>query len=173
MPKSGAIKSNRGAEPEQVVALRVVCKAPPDPDRHGAEFGLQDNSTTTAWVLHPGKRRSNSDFVFECRVRVRRNARTGEPNFLGDFVHGSADKRFLYLSWRAKECGLGKPKSPSSCWQRRMKIHLSTINWELIDQAMQSGGVLEAAVEGTGKDGGPNCASVALLDSGWTARKTG
>ena len=48
-----------------------------------------------------------------------------------------------------------------------MKIHLSTITWELIEQATKSGGVLEATIEGTAKDGGPNCASVPLLGDGW------
>lgn len=156
---------------ERIIGLRIICKAPPDPDRHGAVFGLQDSSTTANWVLHSGKRKPNGDLHFECEVRVRPNARTRDPNFLGDFVHGSSEKRFLYLSWRAKDWRLGQREPSSLCWQRRMKIHLSTITWELIEQATKSGGVLEATVEGTGKDGGPNCASVPLLGDGWTVSK--
>ena len=159
------------AKIENRVLIGVTCKAPPDPDRYGATFGLQDNSTTANWVLHSGKRKPNGDLHFECEVRVRPSARTGEPNFLGDFVHGPSEKRFLYLSWRPKDCRLSQPEPPSPCWQRRMKIHLSTITWELIEEAIRLGGVLEATVEGTGKDGGPNCASVKLLGDGWTVRK--
>lgn len=157
---------------ERIVRLRIVCKAPPDPDRYGAEFGLQDNSNTANWVLHPGKRKPNGDLHFECEVRVRPNARTGQPNFLGDFVHGTPEKRFLYLSWRPKDCRLGQREPLSPCWQRRMKIHLNTIPWERIEEATRLGEVLEATVEGTGKDGGPNCASVPLLADGWTVRKS-
>ncbi len=171
MSPSRKANPNRIQTAEQSVRLRVICKAPPDPERHGATFGLQDKSSTAAWVVNPGKRKPNGDLHFECEVRVQPNARTGEPNFLGDFAHGSAEQRFLYLSWRPNERRLGQPESPSSCWQRRMKIHLSTITWERIEQATQSGGVLEATVEGTGKDGGPNCASVSLLGAGWTVRK--
>lgn len=157
--------------PERHVRLRVVCKAPPDPDQHGAHFGLQDNSNATHWALHAGIRKANGDFVFECDVRVRPNARTGSPNFLGDFVHGKPDERFLYLSWRPKGCGLGQPASASAVWTRRMKIHLRTITWPQIEEATQAGAVLEATVEGRGKDGGPSCASVPLLGNGWTVTK--
>lgn len=156
---------------ERIVRLRVGCKAPPDPDQHGAIFGLQDNSSTAQWGVHSGTRKSNGDFVFECDVRVRPNARTAGPNFLGDFIHGKPDERFLYLSWRPKDWRPGQPESASPHWTRRMKIHLRTVTWELIEQATQSGGVLEATVEGTGKDGGPNCASVPLLGEGWAAKK--
>jgi hypothetical protein len=145
--------------------------APPDPDQHGANFGLQDNFTAAHWTVHAGIRKANGDFVFECDARVRPNARTGDPNFLGDFVHGKPDERFLYLSWRPKEWRAGQPEASSPYWTRRMKIHLRTITWEQIDEATQLSGVLEASVHGTGKDGGPSCASVPLLGGGWTIRK--
>lgn len=167
---SGSGDSPSGTS-ERIVRLRVVCKEPPDPEQHGATFGLQDKSSTAHWVLHPGQWKPKADLHFECEVRVRPDARTGEPNFLGDFVHGPSGERFLYLSWRPKEWRPGQPEAPSSRWQRRMKIHLSTITWERIEEATRSGGVLEAAVEGTGKDGGPNCASVKLLGAGWTIGK--
>jgi len=166
--QSLSVPGNLPAETsERIIRLRIDCQAPPDPDRHGAIFGLQDNSTTANWVLHLGKRKPNGDLIFECEARVRPNARTGEPNFLGDFVHGTPEKRFLYLSWRPKDWHPGQPESPCPRWQRRMKVHLSTITWKWIEEATRSGGVLEAMVEGTGKDGGPNCASVKLLGDGW------
>jgi len=48
-----------------------------------------------------------------------------------------------------------------------MKIQLCPITSEKIEEAIRLGGVLEATVEGTGKDGGSNCASVKLLGDGW------
>lgn len=170
--RAPAVSGPSGAgRSEQIVRLRVICKAPPDPDKHRAIFGLQDNSTAAQWTLHAGVRKANGDFVFECDARVRPNARTGDPNFLGDFVHGKPDERFLYLSWRPKDCRPVQPSMESSCWTRRMKIHLSGITWRQIEEATQSGGLLEASVQGTGKDGGPSCASVPLLGGGWTVRK--
>ena len=52
-----------------------------------------------------------------------------------------------------------------------MKIHLSTITWAQIDGALDEDGFLETRVEGTAADGGPNCASVVLLDGGWQVRR--
>lgn len=159
---------SRDGTSERLVRLRVICKAPPDPDQHRAIFGLQDNSAAAHWMLHAGTRKANGDFEFECEARVRPNSRTGDPNFLGDFVHGKSDERFLYVSWRPKECALVQPAIGSSRWSRRMKIHLSAITWQQIEEATRVGGVLEASVQGTGKDGGPSCASVPLLGGGWT-----
>ena len=155
---------------EPMVRLRVVCKAPPDPDEHGANFGLQDNSNAAHWTLQAGIKKANGDFLFECNARVRPSARTGDPKFLGDFVHGKPDERFLYLSWRPKDYQPLQPAMGFSSWTRRMKIHLSGITWQQIEEATQAGGVLEASVQGTCKDGGPNCASVPLLGGGWTVR---
>jgi len=107
---------------------------------------------------------------FECEARVRPNARTGEPNFLGNFVNGLPDERFLYLSWRPKDYRPVQPAMGSASWTRRMKIHLSGITWQQIEEATQAGRVLEVSIQGTGKDGGPNCASVPLMGGGWTVR---
>src|SRR5438094_3490839 len=155
---------------KRLIRLRVVCQRPPSPQRFGAEFGLQDNSTTADWMIHPGQPRSDGDIHFECECRVRPHQRTGTPNFLGSFVHGDAAERFLYLSWRPVgwRPGQGEPSCPG--WLRRMKIHLRSISWEQIEDALKSSGVLEAIVPGTGRDGGPSCASVPLVGGGWTVR---
>src|SRR5882672_5252947 len=157
----------KGGEREELIRLRIICLSPPKPEQYGAEFGLQDNSTTQEWVVHPGKANAKGDIHFECECRVRRKARTGEPNFLGRFVHGDSAKRFLYLSWRPKAWRPGQPDSGAT-WVRRMKVHLSSITWEQIEKVSRPGSVLEARVEGTGRGGGPNCATVTLEDGGWT-----
>ena len=53
----------------------------------------------------------------------------------------------------------------------RIKVHLSSITWAQIDQVAGMDGVLEAVVQGTGRDGGPSCASVPLVGGGWAVRR--
>ena len=53
-------------------------------------------------------------------------------------------------------------------WARRVKIHLSSITWEQVNQVQaKTDGKLVASYEATDKDGGPSCASVQLIDKGW------
>lgn len=156
---------------ERRIRLRIVCKNPPSPERFGAEFGLQDNSTTAVWVIHAGTISPNGDRSFECECRVRPQAKMGAPNFLGPFVQGGAQERFLYLSWRPRAWFLADPEPPCGTWRRRMKVHLRSITWEQIDEVLKLNGVLEAVVQGTGPDGGPSCASVPLIGGGWVVRR--
>lgn len=163
-------QSKREERIEQRIRLRIVCRNPPPPERFGAEFGLQDNSTKAAWVIHAGRILPNGDRIFECECRVRPQVKTGAPNFLGPFVQGNAHERFFYLSWRPREWRPGGSE-PYGVWLRRMKVHLRSITWEQIDEALKRNGVLEAVVEGTGRDGGPSCASVPLVGGGWMVRR--
>ena len=60
-----------------------------------------------------------------------------------------------------------------SCWQRRIKIPLQGITWEMIDSLVDAPKrLLQATIPGTGKDGGPSCATVNLID-GWKIVKNG
>ena len=161
---------NSDVRSEQRVRLRVICQRPPSPQQYGAEFGLQDNSSTAAWVLHTGGTQPNGDIHFECECRVRPQQRTDSPNFLGPFVHGSASERFLYLSWRPLAWRPSQAE-PGVGWVRRIKVHLKSITWEQIDESVKKDGILEAVVPGTGRDGGPSCASVPLFGGGWAIRR--
>jgi hypothetical protein len=49
-----------------------------------------------------------------------------------------------------------------SCWSRRLKVPLRGITMDMVE----AGAILEARIPGTGKDGGPNCATVKPFD-GW------
>jgi hypothetical protein len=40
-----------GQEAERRVRLRIICVSPPNPQDHGATFGMQDNSTTKESVI--------------------------------------------------------------------------------------------------------------------------
>jgi hypothetical protein len=139
-----------GQQVEQHVHLRIIFVSPPNADDYGATFGIQDNSTTKEWVIHKGKSLPKGDVQFECECRVRRNHATGNPNFLGPFVHGGTGDRILYLSWRPKDWHPGGPAVPRSTWLRRMKIRLGSITWPQIEQAVHENGVLEIKVAGTG-----------------------
>lgn len=143
---------------ERIVALRIVV-TPMPPRTCGAieevELLLQDGAG-----VQPGAERGDGTRVFETRVRVRRNAATGRPNFLGSVVNGTPDTRFLYLCWEGIE---------DDCPNRfgRIKIHLSPITWEQIDRVADGRGILEATVSGVNDRGRPACASVPLLGDGW------
>ena len=52
-----------------------------------------------------------------------------------------------------------------SCWERRIKVPLGGITWDMIEKASTKL-VLEARLPGTGKDGGPSCATVKPTE-GW------
>lgn len=77
------------------------------------------------------------------------------PKFFGDQVRREGpDRRFVYI--RVGQAA-GDPASP---WTRRMKIDIHDVGQDLLDRAMEDGGVVEISVVGTGKDGTPACATV-------------
>lgn len=140
---------------ERELNLRIVVEAPPA----GVYFGLQkgggSNYETVQLVTS-----TTDDLQFEFSVRVR-EGKDGQPSFLGPFAQGPTHARFVYLD--IGTCA-GQTNTP---WSRRLKVPLSGISWELIAQASKSS-ALEARVAGTGKDGGPNCATVKPF-AGWKA----
>ena len=108
------------------------------------------------------KRRSKFErsMTFEFEVRVGTRAR-GEPNFLGPFVQGPPAGRFVYIN-SGTLAG-----QADSIWTRRAKVPLTGITRALIERARVAGSTLEAEIAGTGRDGGPVCATVPLMSDGW------
>jgi hypothetical protein len=107
-------------------------------------------------------RSDGDDLSFDLGVRVGDPLPDGRPNFLGPFTQGPRKARFVYVNSGARA---GKADSG---WDRRAKVPLSGISWELIEEALATpGAVLEARIPGTSRDGGPVCASIPLLDGGW------
>ena len=101
---------------------------------------------------------------FACELRVRLDAATGAPVFLGPFAFGPPAGRFLYVSWRAVQ-----PANPDAgrAMFRRAKVPLGGITWAQVEElAGRAGAVLEATVPGISRDGGPVCASVPPRE-GW------
>ncbi len=135
---------------ERELTLRIILEKP----TAGVDFGLQKGRGSNYETVQT-QRSKGKDLRFECDVRVNRG-QDGSPNFLGPFVHGPSGQRFLYI-----DIGTFAGQK-ETCWNRRLKIPLSGISWEMIDA--EKG--LETRVPGTGKDGSPSCATVKPF-AGW------
>jgi hypothetical protein len=62
----------------------------------------------------------------------------------------------------------------AAVWTRRAKVGLERLKWPVIHRVTsQRATLLEARISGTGRDGGPVCASVPVLGGGWAAKKPG
>ncbi len=95
---------------------------------------------------------SGESLAFDFTIRVGPG-----PKFFGDQVRREgAERRFVYI--RIGDLA-GDPRSP---WSRRMKIDIHDIGQALLDAAAKGGGRIALSVNGTGKDGTPACATVAV-----------
>ena len=145
---------------EAEVQLRIVLLSPPA----GVAFGIQDGKGSDYRTIQ--KQRSNdADLTFEFTLTVKDNRDDGLPNFLGLLTQGPATGRFIYID-------VGNLAGQSdSCWERRIKVPLGDSPWAMIEKASTNPKlVLEARLPGTGKDGGPSCATVHPTD-GWKCCK--
>jgi hypothetical protein len=120
----------------------------------GVKFAVQRGKDE---LLPPSKVTSDT-LVFELTLRVREGT-GGQPNFLGPFAQGPASDRFIYVN-----SGVRAGQTATQ-WDRRAKISLAGITWKLLETARAVG----VRIEGTGRDGGPVCASVKLPAGAWTA----
>lgn len=132
---------------ERELPVRITVIHPPQ----GVTFRVQKGKAD----LVPPTRETGGQLSFDLTLRVSDSRPDGQPNFLGPFAQGPPAGRFIYVNSGTSAGQAG------SCWTRRAKVHLSGITWELIEQALSTpDGVLEARIAGTGRDGGPACASV-------------
>ena len=100
---------------------------------------------------------SGPDLVFEFPINV--DISGGSPNFLGKYAQGPRDARFVYVN-SGTYAG-----QHITCWGRRAKLPLMSVTSQQIDDLLSNpGAVLETAFQGTGRDGGPTCASVKGLE---------
>jgi hypothetical protein len=139
---------------EQEITLRIVLESPPA----GVDFGLQKGQGNEYETVQT-QRSKTGDLRFEFSVRVKEDKR-GEPTFLGPFTQGPPQERFVYL-----DIGTYAGQTNTQ-WSRRLKVPLRGITWRMIEQAANSGAALETHVPGTGRDGGPSCATVKPF-AGW------
>ena len=139
---------------EYELPLRIIVTRPP----LGVTFAIQLGTAD----LVPPTRVTPEAILFDVSARVTLGPTGPTPRLLGPVVQGPPTARFLYVNSgvRAGQDG--------SCWDRRAKVPLTGVTWTLI-RAQQATPYsrLEARIGGTGRDGGPSCASVPLLGAGW------
>jgi hypothetical protein len=133
------------------LTLRIIIQQPPP----GVDFALQKGSGKVYETVQK-QRSEGNDLVFEFQPAIREGVSTIMAALGGPFVQGPPRQRFVYV-----DIGTYAGQA-DSCWSRRLKIPLDGIPPKFIG----SGGVLEARVPGTGRDGGPSCATVKDFD-GW------
>jgi len=141
----------------QELTLRIILETPPP----GIDFGLQKGSGHVYETIQT-QRSASSDLQFDLTVKIKNIEQKSEgPNFIGPFVQGGAPDKFLYI-----DIGTYAGQK-DSIWSRRLKIPLKGITWDMITQVHAKTNLnIEARIPGTGKDGGPNCATVKPF-AGW------
>ncbi|HEX6040075.1 DUF5990 family protein [Longimicrobium sp.] len=145
---------------DRELALRVVVLRP----MAGVAYRVQRGKDE---LLEPARTPADA-LVFDFTARVGGSRADAAPNFLGPYAQGPRGDRFVYVNTGVSAGQMGSP------WRRRAKVRLSGVGWDLVEQAMAApGAVLQARIEGTGADGTPACASVPLLDGGWTLAPAG
>jgi len=128
------------------LTLRIIVEQPPE----GVDYALQ-MGRGSAYDIVQKQRSDGSDLVFEFQPSIR------EGRLGGPFVQGPPNKRFVYLD--IGTCA----GQVDTCWSRRLKVPLEGITAKMVAK----GGIIETRVPGTGRDGGPSCASVRDFE-GWT-----
>ena len=131
----------------------------------GVVYGLQKGSGNDYETIQ--KQRSDSkDLTFRLTAIVKGDMlKDSSPKLSGDFVQGPAGAKFVYI-----DIGTYAGQQDTQ-WARRLKVPLAGITWSDIDKLMEDAGiVLQTSVPGTGKDGGPNCATVKPFE-GWHLQK--
>lgn len=99
---------------------------------------------------------------FDFNLRLGEPTVAGRPRWLGEFSQGTPDDRFVYIN-AGRQAG-----QAGTAWDRRAKVKLASITPEQVGAVLDAPGqVLEARFEGVGRDGGPACATVQLIDGGW------
>jgi len=135
------------------VPIRLVLVDPPS----GIDFAIQRGRGSNYRPVLV-QRRIDGDLSFDFVLAVAADAKDGLPNFKGPFAQGPPAKRFVYV-----DVGTFAGQKDTA-WSRRMIVPLQGITWAQIKEVVgRPGDRLLARIPGTGKDGGPSCATVRLL----------
>ena len=137
------------------LSLRIVVEGPPE----GVDYGVQKGRGRLYETVQT-QRSSGKNLTFLFKVELKAAGKATAADMAGPFVQGPKGQRFIYLDIGAAAGQM------HSHWSRRLKIPLTGITPEMIAEA----GILEARVPGTGRDGGPTCASVKDFE-GWKVKR--
>jgi Family of unknown function (DUF5990) len=140
---------------ENELIFRIILEKPPA----DVDYGLQKGRGSNYQTIQKQRSKAN-DLYFEFKARVK-DVNDPVPDFLGLFVQGPPGERFVYID-------IGNAAGQTdTMWSRRLKIPLRGITSSMIDKLLNDPQmILETRVPGTGKDGGPNCATVKPF-AGW------
>jgi len=135
---------------DRELPIRIILEKPPA----SVDFGIQKGKGNQYETIQKQRSNNTNDLSFEFKISVK-EGQTSLPDFKGPYVQGPLNERFIYI-----DIGTYAGQM-DSVWSRRMKIPLSSISTETIKVLLTDPSfMLEAKVPGTGKDGGPNCATV-------------
>ena len=141
---------------ETEITLQIILVKP----TKDVDFGLQKGSGNGYETIQK-QRSDGQDLFFKFPVKIKGEKKDLLPKFSGHFVQGPANNKFIYI-----DIGTYAGQT-NTAWSRRLKIPLSGITWKDIDKLISSHShILETIVPGTGRDGGPNCATVKPF-AGW------
>ena|SRR5665213_3198108 len=142
------------------IALHIILEKPPA----NVVFGLQRGSGNNYQTVQV-QTANGGNLIFDFTVELKGDKGKDElPDFKGLFVQGPKMDRFIYLDIGS----YAKQAELPVCG--RMKIPLTGITWETVNQLAETIG-LQTRVPGTGKNGGPNYATVKPF-IGWTLKAT-
>ena len=134
--------------------LRLVLIDPPS----NVDYGIQRGRGSNYEPMFV-QQRARGDVTFDFSIAVSQD-KSGAPTFSGEYVQGTPVRRFIYIDVGTYA---GQKNTP---WSRRMIVLLNGITSDQIRKALKPGHRLSARFQGTGKDGGPSCATVKPTD-GW------
>ncbi len=140
------------------IDFRIVLQKPPAE----VDYGLQMGHGSKYEVVQR-QRAKGDDLTFGFTVNTK-PAKDSSIDFSGLFVQGPVGGGFIYIN-----IGVNAGQINTQ-WNRRLKIPLIGITQSQIDEILKTPGVFETSVPGTGKDGGPNCATVKPF-AGWSVVK--
>jgi hypothetical protein len=151
--KTGAVRIAK-----LTVPMRIVVVSPPK----GVMFALQrGRDALEAMTVSTG-----DDLRFDFTILVDRDAQ-GLIRFTGEFAQGPKGGKFVYVNSGTLAGQSG------SCWTRRAKVGLETLTWaDATRVAAEPGAFFQSRFAGVGRDGGPACATVPLLDKGWVVSRS-
>ena len=137
------------------IPIHIILEGPPA----GVDFGIQNGSGNRYETIQI-QRSTTGDLHFEFTITLKENTENS-TDFSGPIVQGPKNGRFIYVdigTYAGVAC---------SAWGRRLKIPLTGITTQMIKTLLAGTAIrLTTKVPGTGKDGGPNCATVKPF-SGW------
>ena len=140
---------------ESEITLQIILIKPTPAVVFGLQKGSGNNYETVQKQVS-----TSEDLIFTFTIKVKGNRSIDKlPKLSGSFAQGPADSKFVYI-----DIGTYAGQS-DSIWSRRLKIPLTGITWKDID-LLTSNSMMQTAVPGTGRDGGPNCTTVKPFD-GW------